>query len=76
MKALLFPGQGVQRVGMLDKLFADVPEIKNDIESLSKSLDFDLECQLLKEFRWFPEHFSFFQKRRVGPTLISRFSVL
>ena len=43
MKALLFPGQGVQRVGMLDKLFGDVPEIKNVIESLSKSLDFDLE---------------------------------
>ena len=31
MKALLFPGQGVQRVGMLDKLFRDVPEIKNVI---------------------------------------------
>ena len=43
MKALLFPGQGVQRVGMLDKLFGDVPKIKNVIESLSKSLDFDLE---------------------------------
>ena len=43
MKALLFPGQGVQKVGMLDKLFKDVPEINNVIESVSKSLDFDLE---------------------------------
>ena len=43
MKALLFPGQGVQKVGMLDKLFTDVPEINNVIESVSKSLDFDLE---------------------------------
>lgn len=41
MKALLFPGQGVQKVGMLDKLFADIPGIKNVIESLSKCLDFD-----------------------------------
>ena len=43
MKALLFPGQGVQKVGMLDKLFADVTEINNVIENVSKSLDFDLE---------------------------------
>ena len=35
MKALLFPGQGVQRVGMLDKLFGDVPEIKNVIENFA-----------------------------------------
>ena len=41
MGALLFPGQGVQKVGMLDKLFKDVPEINNVIESVSKSLDFD-----------------------------------
>ena len=27
------------------------------------------------EFRWFREHSSIFQKRRVGPTLITRFSV-
>ena len=47
MKALLFPGQGVQRVGMLDKLFADVREIKNVIESLSKSLDLDQKKKLI-----------------------------
>ena len=27
------------------------------------------------EFRWFRDRFSIFQKRRVGPTLITRFSV-
>ena len=27
------------------------------------------------EFRWFRDLFWFFQKRRVGPTLISRFNV-
>ena len=31
--------------------------------------------QNLMEFRWFRDRFSIFQKRRVGPTLISRFSV-
>ncbi len=43
MKALLFPGQGVQKVGMLDKLLTEYPETKNTIGDVSKSLDFDLE---------------------------------
>ena len=43
MKALLFPGQGVQKVGMLDSLFEEVSEVKSVINEVSKSLDFDLE---------------------------------
>ena len=43
MKALLFPGQGVQKVGMLNSLFEEVSEVKSIINDVSKSLDFDLE---------------------------------
>ena len=43
MKALLFPGQGVQKVGMLNSLFEEVSEVKSIIDKVSKSLDFDLE---------------------------------
>ncbi len=43
MKALLFPGQGVQKVGMLNSLFEEVSEAKSIIDDVSKSLDFDLE---------------------------------
>ena len=43
MKALLFPGQGVQKVGMLNSLFEKVSEVKSIINDVSKSLDFDLE---------------------------------
>jgi [acyl-carrier-protein] S-malonyltransferase len=43
MKALLFPGQGVQKVGMLNSLFKEVSEVKSIIDGVSKSLDFDLE---------------------------------
>ena len=43
MKALLFPGQGVQKVGMLNSLFEEVSEVKSFIDGVSKSLDFDLE---------------------------------
>jgi len=43
MKALLFPGQGVQKVGMLDSLFEEVSEVKSIVDDVSESLDFDLE---------------------------------
>ena len=43
MKALLFPGQGVQKVGMLNSLFEEVSQAKSIIDEVSKSLDFDLE---------------------------------
>ena len=43
MKALLFPGQGVQKIGMLNSLFEEVSEVKSIIDDVSKSLDFDLE---------------------------------
>ena len=43
MKALLFPGQGVQKVGMLNSLFEEVSEVKSIIAEVSKSLNFDLE---------------------------------
>ena len=43
MKALLFPGQGVQKVGMLNSLLEEVSEVKSIIGDVSKSLDFDLE---------------------------------
>ena len=42
MKALLFPGQGVQKVGMLNSLFEEVSQAKSIIDEVSKSLDFDL----------------------------------
>ena len=42
MKALLFPGQGVQKVGMLNSHFEEVSEVKSMIDEVSKSLDFDL----------------------------------
>lgn len=43
MKALLFPGQGVQKVGMLNSLFEEFSDVKKTIDTVSKSLDFDLE---------------------------------
>lgn len=48
MKALLFPGQGVQKIGMIDDLLNDIPETKNIISEVSKSLDFDLLDLLIK----------------------------
>ena len=42
MKALLFPGQCVQKVGMLNTLLEEVSEVKSIIDDVSKSLDFDL----------------------------------
>ena len=42
MKALLFPGQGVQKVGMLENLLDSNKEIKNLILSASEVLNFDL----------------------------------
>jgi len=43
MKALLFPGQGVQKIGMLNSLFKEFSDVKKTIDTVSKSLDFDLE---------------------------------
>ena len=43
MKALLFPGQGVQKVGMLNPLLGEFSEVKSIIDGVSKSLDFDLD---------------------------------
>lgn len=43
MKALLFPGQGVQKIGMLNSLFEEFSDVKKTIDTVSKSLDFDLE---------------------------------
>ena len=48
MKALLFPGQGVQKIGMIDELLNDIPETKNIINDLSRKLDFDLLDLLTK----------------------------
>ena len=42
MNALLFPGQGVQKIGMLDFLISSNLEVKNLIKSTSEVLDFDL----------------------------------
>ena len=42
MKALLFPGQGVQKVGMIDFLIESNPEIKDLFVQTSEVLDFDL----------------------------------
>ena len=42
MKALLFPGQGVQKVGMIDFLLETNPETKDLFTQTSDVLDFDL----------------------------------
>ena len=42
MNALLFPGQGVQKVGMLDEIFDIEDETKEFIKSAADDLDFDL----------------------------------
>ncbi len=42
MKALLFPGQGVQKIGMLDEIINSNKEIVDYLSSASKNLDFDL----------------------------------
>ena len=42
MKALLFPGQGVQKVGMIDFLLETNPETKDLLTQTSDVLDFDL----------------------------------
>ena len=42
MNALLFPGQGVQKVGMLNEIFDIEDETKDFIKSAADDLDFDL----------------------------------
>ena len=42
MNALLFPGQGVQKVGMLNEIFDIEDETKEFIKSAANDLDFDL----------------------------------
>ena len=42
MKALLFPGQGVQKIGMLDEIINSNKEIVDYLSFASKNLDFDL----------------------------------
>ena len=47
MNALLFPGQGVQKVGMLNEIFDIEDETKEFIKSAANDLDFDL-VELIK----------------------------
>ena len=42
MKALLFPGQGVQKIGMLDEVISSNSEIHDFLAKASEGLDFDL----------------------------------
>ena len=42
MKALLFPGQGVQKIGMLNETISSTPVIHDYIAEASEDLDFDL----------------------------------
>jgi len=42
MKALLFPGQGVQKIGMLDEIISSNSEIHDFLAKASEGLDFDL----------------------------------
>jgi [acyl-carrier-protein] S-malonyltransferase len=42
MKALLFPGQGVQKIGMLDEIISYNSEIYDFLAKASEGLDFDL----------------------------------
>ena len=48
MNALLFPGQGVQKVGMLNDLFENNSSAKDMVNEISSSLNFDL-LELLVE---------------------------
>ena len=48
MNALLFPGQGVQKVGMLNDLFENNSSAKDIVNEISSSLNFDL-LELLVE---------------------------
>ena len=42
MKALLFPGQGVQKIGMLDEIISSNSEIHDFLAEASEELDFNL----------------------------------
>ena len=42
MKALLFPGQGVQKIGVLDEIISSNSEIYDFLAKASEGLDFDL----------------------------------
>ena len=42
MKALLFPGQGVQKIGMLDEIISSNSQIHDFLAKASEGLDFDL----------------------------------
>ena len=42
MNALLFPGQGVQKIGMLDEIISSNSEIHDFLAKASEGLDFDL----------------------------------
>ena len=42
MKALLFPGQGVQKIGMLNEIISSNPEIHDFVAEDTEDLDFDL----------------------------------
>lgn len=42
MKALLFPGQGVQKIGMLNEIISSNSEIHDFLAKASEGLDFDL----------------------------------
>ena len=42
MKALLFPGQGVQKIGMLNEIISSNSEIHDFVAEASEELDFDL----------------------------------
>ena len=42
MKALLFPGQGVQKIGMLDEIINSNKEVVDYLSSASRNLNFDL----------------------------------
>ena len=42
MRALLFPGQGVQKIGMLDEIINSNKEVVDYLSSASRNLNFDL----------------------------------
>jgi len=49
MNALLFPGQGVQKVGMLNDLFENNSSAKDMVNEISSSLNFDLLELLIED---------------------------
>lgn len=52
--AIIFPGQGAQKVGMAQDLFNNNDQATEILTSAAKTLDFDIleQCLLMKKVNW------------------------